>query len=260
MSETATPKVGTKTACLLVIGNEILSGRTQDANIRAVAVALGAAGIRLDEVRVIPDVAETIISTLNTCRAHFDMVLTTGGIGPTHDDITAPCVARAFGVPLERHDETFRLLEATFAPGTFNTARQRMAMLPKGSIPIPNDVSAAPGFSIGNVHVMAGVPRIMRAMLRSLVPTLPGGAPLAMASWHSDTLREGDLADALSAVQDEFPALDLGSYPYERPDGRRGVALVAKGFDSEQVRRAGARLRTVIEGLGAVPIEGEPPA
>jgi len=162
-------------------------------------------------------------------------------------------------VPLETHAPTFAALEAVFAPGTFNAARQRMAMLPRGAVPIPNDVSAAPGFSIGNVHVMAGVPRIMRAMLRVLVPTLPGGAPLTMASFHSDALREGDLAAPLATAQDDFSDIDLGSYPYERPDGRHGVALVAKGFDASRVEAAGRRLHDIIAELGATPISGEPP-
>ena len=172
------------TACILVIGNEILSGRTQDANIQFLARRLGGLGIALREVRIIPDLRETIVSNIVELRARFDHLLTTGGIGPTHDDITSPCVAEAFGVPWEIHPESFAKLEAHMAPGTFNAARQRMATLPRGAVPIENPVSVAPGFSIGNVHVMAGVPRIMQAMFDTLAPRLAGGRPVVSAAWR----------------------------------------------------------------------------
>src|ERR1019366_5181953 len=151
------------TACVLVIGNEVLSGRTQDANIRFLATRLGEVGIPLREVRVIPDIAETIIATVNEVRAKFDHVFTTGGIGPTHDDITSECIAAAFGVPWEPHPVAFAKMNAAYKPGDFNAARQRMATMPRGASLIETTVSIAPGFSIGNVHVMAGVPRIMQA-------------------------------------------------------------------------------------------------
>src|SRR6516165_12060779 len=152
------------TACLLVIGNEVLSGRTQDANIRFLAQGLGAIGIPLREVRVIPDVADTIVNTVNEVRAKFDHVFTTGGIGPTHDDITSGCVARAFGVPLIVHPEARRLLEGHYPPGGLNEARLRMAQVPEGASLLPNPISRAPGFQICNVYVLPGVPQIMQAI------------------------------------------------------------------------------------------------
>jgi len=245
------------TACILVIGNEILSGRTQDANIQFLARRLGELGIPLREVRVIPDVRETIISNIVELRARFDNLLTTGGIGPTHDDITSACVAEAFGVPWEIHPESFAKLEAHMAPGTFNAARQRMATLPRGAIPIDNPVSVAPGFSIGNVHVMAGVPRIMRAMFENLAPKLTRGKPVVSASWHADGLLEGAIAEGLEAIQNRFPDLDIGSYPYERPQ-RRGVSLVSKGIDAAAVEQAAAAVHALIAGLGFTPVAGEP--
>ncbi|GBQ92971.1 competence/damage-inducible protein A [Asaia krungthepensis] len=247
----------TPTACLLIIGNEILSGRTQDANIRFIATGLAQAGIALEEVRVIPDKARRIVETVATCRAQFDHVFTTGGIGPTHDDITAGCVAEAIGVPLEIHEESYRKLEEYLGKEKFNKARQRMAWLPRGAIPIANSVSIAPGFTIANVHVMAGVPSIMQSMFTALLPNLEGGAPLRSVAWHAD-LREGTLAEGLEQIQNDFPLLDLGSYPFERQDGRKGVSLVAKGYDEASVTDAGERIRTLIESLGETPVSGEP--
>ena len=250
------------TACILVIGNEILSGRTQDANVQFLARRLGEIGVALREVRVIPDVRETIVANIVELRARFDHLLTTGGIGPTHDDITSPCVAEAFGVPWEIHAESFAKLEAHMAPGTFNAARQRMAMLPRGATPIDNPVSVAPGFSIGNVHVMAGVPRIMQAMFEKLAHQLRGGRPTISASWHADNLPEGTIAADLEVIQHRFPGLDIGSYPYERRDTggvRRGVSLVSKGTDEDLVRQAAAAVRALIESVGFAPVEGEPP-
>lgn len=245
------------TACLLVIGNEVLSGRTRDANIHYLAARLGEIGLPLREVRVIPDVAATIIATVNEVRARFDAVFTTGGIGPTHDDITSECVAAAFGVPWEPHAATWAAMEQRYAPGEFNEARQRMATMPRGATPIENSVSFAPGFSIGNVHVMAGVPRIMQAMFENLAPRLPRGRPVISRAVHATSLFEGQIAAGLSAVQARFPTLDLGSYPYERPT-TRGVAIVAKGTDETQAEAAIAEVTTLIAGLGHAPIVGEP--
>ncbi|WP_342629018.1 molybdopterin-binding protein [Nguyenibacter vanlangensis] len=247
------------TACILVIGNEILSGRTQDVNVQYIARRLAELGITLAEVRIIPDRRPVIVDTIVAARAAFDHVFTTGGIGPTHDDITAPCVAEAFGLPWVIHPETFRLLEAHFPQGEFNAARQRMATLPQGAVPIPNPVSSAPGFSIGNVHVLAGVPRIMRAMFEELAPSLRHGTPVASQSWHALGLYEGALAAGLTDIQERFPGLDIGSYPFRRPDGRGGVTLVSKGLDPAQVRAAADAVQALIAQLGCTPIEGEPP-
>src|ERR1700760_4699480 len=200
-------------ACLLVIGNEVLSGRTQDANIRFLAQGLGAIGIPLREVRVIPDVPETIVGTVNEVRAKFDHVFTTGGIGPTHDDITSECIAAAFGVPWEPHPEAWARMEKHYKPGEFNAARQRMATMPRGATLIDNPISIAPGFTIGNVHVMAGVPRIMQAMFDALAPSLNGGPPIVSRAVHAQGIAEGQIAEGLGLVQAAFPDVDLGSYP-----------------------------------------------
>jgi molybdenum cofactor synthesis domain-containing protein len=247
------------TACLLVIGNEVLSGRTQDANIQFLATRLGQLGIPLREVRVIPDVAETIVGTINEVRARFDHVFTTGGIGPTHDDITSPCVAEAFGVPWEPHPEAWAKMAPHYAPGEFNAARQRMATMPRGARLIESAASIAPGFSIGNVHVMAGVPRIMQAQFESLAPTLRGGTPITSRAVHAVGLPEGRIADGLTAIQARFPDLDLGSYPFYRAGGGGGVAIVAKGTDAPAVVAAIAEVTGLMSSLDATPIQGEPP-
>jgi molybdenum cofactor synthesis domain-containing protein len=245
------------TTCLLVIGNEVLSGRTQDANIKFIATRLGEIGMPLREVRVIPDVAETIIRTVNEVRAAFDHVFTTGGIGPTHDDITSECVAEAFGVPWEKHPEAWARLEKHYKPGEFNAARQRMATMPRGATLIDNPISIAPGFTMGNVHVMAGVPRIMQAMFEALVPTMPGGTPVGARAVHTQGVPEGAIAEGLAAIQARYPALDIGSYPYYRAQGN-GVAIVAKGTDLAAAETAIAEVTALMRTLGGNPVQGEP--
>jgi molybdenum cofactor synthesis domain-containing protein len=252
------------TACLLVIGNEVLSGRTQDANIKFLATRLGEIGIPLREVRVIPDVAETIISTVNEVRARFDHVFTTGGIGPTHDDITSECIAAAFGVPWEPHAEAWERMaryyeQARGGIAEFNPARQRMATMPRGAVLIDNEISIAPGFTIGNVHVMAGVPRIMRSMFDGLAPRLAGGPPIVSVAVYAPGLPEGRIAEGLAAIQARYAALDLGSYPYYRSDGN-GVAIVAKGNDAAAATAAIAEVTALMARLGGTPIQGEPPS
>ncbi len=246
------------TTCLLVIGNEVLSGRTRDANIQFLAQKLGAIGMPLREVRVIPDVPATIVATVNECRAAFEHVFTTGGIGPTHDDITSECVAAAFGVPWEPHPEAWARLERHYRPGEFNAARQRMATMPRGATLIDNPVSIAPGFTIGNVHVMAGVPRIMQAMWDALAPGLPGGTPVLSLAVHTGGLAEGTMAEALGAIQARHPGLDIGSYPYYRASGN-GVAIVAKGTDAATLAAAITEVTAMMQGMGATPTPGEPP-
>ena len=246
------------TACLLVIGNEVLSGRTRDANIQFIATKLGEIGMPLREVRVIPDVPETIIGTVNECRAKYDHVFTTGGIGPTHDDITSECIAAAFGLPWEPHPVAWERMERAFPPGGFNEARQRMATMPRGAELIDNAISVAPGFTIGNVHVMAGVPRIMQSMMDTLLPRLPHGTPIASRAVHALGLSEGLIAAGLQAVQQRYPQLDLGSYPFYRPTGN-GVAIVAKGPDATAAEAAIAEVTVLIQGLERHPVQGEPP-
>ena len=236
------------TACLLVIGNEVLSGRTQDANIRFLATGLGAIGIPLREVRVIPDVPETIVSTVNEVRAKFDYVFTTGGIGPTHDDITSECVAAAFGVPWEPHPDAWARMERSYKPGEFNAARQRMATMPRGATLIDNAMSVAPGFQIGNVYVMAGVPRVMQSMFEWLAPRLKGGAPIVSRSVHVAGLAEGIIAAPLGQVQAKYPTVDIGSYPFYRPGGN-GVAIVAKGTDATAAEAAIVEVTAIIYGI-----------
>jgi molybdenum cofactor synthesis domain-containing protein len=245
------------TACLLVIGNEVLSGRTRDANIQFLATGLGNLGIPLREVRVIPDVPQTIIDTVNETRARFDYVFTTGGIGPTHDDITSECIAAAFGVPWEPHPIAWPRMEAAYKPGEFNAARQRMATMPRGAALIENAISVAPGFQMDNVYVMAGVPRIMQSMFEWLAPRLEGGARIEMRAVHVFGLPEGVIADGLGAIQKQFPDIDLGSYPFYRATGN-GVTLVAKGADAAAAEAAITEVTALITSFGKTPIPGEP--
>jgi molybdenum cofactor synthesis domain-containing protein len=244
------------TAAILIIGNEILSGRTQDINVQFIATRLAALGIKLQEVRVIPDVPNRIIGAVNELRAAYDQIFTTGGIGPTHDDITSECIAAAFGVPWEHHVETFAMMAERMGDG-FNAARQRMATMPRGAKPIANAVSLAPGFSIANVHVMAGVPRIMQSMFQALEAELPRGIPITMRSVHAMGVLEGAIAEGLSAIQDRFPELDLGSYPFRR-DSLWGVAIVAKGTDIPALEAAIAQATELMEAQNTTPVQGEP--
>src|ERR1700687_5315604 len=207
-------------ACVVIIGNEILSGRTQDANLAFLAQGLNEAGIRLREARVIPDVAETIIRTLNEVRGRFDCVSTTGGIGPTHDDITSASIAEAFGVSLILHPEAKRILESHYPPGGLNEARLRMAQVPEGAALLPNPISRAPGFRIENVFVLPGVPQIMQAIFNELKHRLKGGAKVLSRS-VSCTLGAGTIAQDLAALQDRYPDVEIGSDPAFRGRGFR---------------------------------------
>jgi molybdenum cofactor synthesis domain-containing protein len=247
------------TAAILVIGNEILSGRTQDVNIRFLAQHLAERGIRLAEARVIPDIADVIVGTVNELRARYDLLFTTGGIGPTHDDITSECVAAAFGVPWEPQPEAWARMERSYKPGEFNAARQRMATMPRGATLIDNAISIAPGFTIGNVHVLAGVPRVMQSMFESLAPLLPGATPIAARAVHALGVSEGRIAEPLGAIQARYPDADIGSYPFYWPSGN-GVAIVAKGTDPARLEAAIAEVSALFGALGHAPIAGEPPA
>jgi len=243
-------------AAILIIGNEILSGRTQDINVQFIAKRLAELGIKLQEVRVIPDVPERIIGAVNELRAAYDQLFTTGGIGPTHDDITSECVAAAFGVPWEHHPETFALMAERMGE-SFNAARQRMATMPRGARPIANAVSLAPGFSIANVHVMAGVPRIMQAMFTALEAELPRGEKIEMRTVYGMGVVEGAIAAGLSAIQDRFAGVDMGSYPFRR-EKVWGVAMVAKGTDVAALEAAIAEATDLIRSQGVEPVQGEP--
>ena len=231
------------TAAMIVIGDEILSGRTRDSNMHHLSGQLTEAGIDLKEVRVIGDEVDTIISAVRAMSASYDHVFTSGGIGPTHDDITANCIAAAFGVSIDVRDDARAILAAHYAKsGTeLNEARLRMARIPEGASLIDNPVSAAPGFTLQNVHVMAGVPSVFQAMVQSVLPTLTGGAPLI-----SKTLRiergEGDIAGPLGALAVAFPDLSMGSYPFQK-DGKYGAHIVIRGNDDAQIDDAMIQLQ-----------------
>jgi molybdenum cofactor synthesis domain-containing protein len=230
------------TAAMLVIGDEILSGRTRDGNTHYLAGELTRQGITLREVRVVPDDHEAIVAAVNALRAAHDHVFTSGGIGPTHDDITADAIAAAFGVTIGIRDDARALLEAHYSRAglEFNAARQRMARIPAGASLIDNPVSTAPGFTIGNVHVMAGVPNIFQAMVASVLPTITGGDPLLSQSLRVNR-GEGDIAGPFAALAAEFPELSMGSYPFVQ-NGAMGTNLVIRGTDAAQVARAMTRL------------------
>jgi len=230
MSETTSDRV---TAAVLIIGDEILSGRTQDTNLRDIARYLGVLGIDLAEARTVPDVMEEIVAALNALRARYDYVITTGGIGPTHDDITADAVAAAFGVELVEHPEIIAMMEARFGD-QLNAARRRMARVPVGGDLVKNPVQGPPGFTIGNVFVLAGVPQIMRGMLEDVGPRLRGGRPTVSRTVRVEGTGEGALAAPLEAVAKAHPAMSLGSYPFFTPEGY-GSNLVLRGRDPDEV-------------------------
>jgi molybdenum cofactor synthesis domain-containing protein len=254
MPNNAAPPPKTYTACILIIGNEILSGRVQDENVAFLAKGLNEVGIRLKEVRVIPDDSDTIVGTVNEVRRAFDYVFTTGGIGPTHDDITAQCIAEAFAVKLILHPEAKRLLEGHYPPGAVNEARMRMAYVPDGAVLLPNPISRAPGFRVDNVYVMAGVPQIMQATFRELSHQLKGGAKMLSRS-VSCSLGEGVLAKGLGELQARYDDLEIGSYPYFRR-ADFGVTLVVRGTDRERLLAATEELKALIASLGGDPHEG----
>jgi len=234
------------TAAMLVIGDEILSGRTRDSNMHHLARELTRAGIELAEARVVPDVHSRILDAVQALSAGHTHVFTSGGIGPTHDDITADAVAAAFGASIDVRADARALLEAHYAKsGTgLNAARLRMARIPEGARLIENSISAAPGFVIGNVHVMAGVPAIFEAMLASVLPGLTGGAPMLSRSLRVE-VPEGDVAEALGRVAEAFSDLSMGSYPFIR-GGVYGTNLVLRGQDAARLDEAVTRLRAAL--------------
>ena len=245
-------------AAMLIIGNEVLSGRTRDANLQHFALKLATRGIVLGEARVIPDVPQIIVSAVNTLRAQYRYVFTTGGIGPTHDDITADCIAEAFGVRIGEDPRALAILERYYVNrDDFTSARRRMARIPAGADLIPNPVSGAPGFRIENVYVMAGVPRINQAMLDAVLDSLDEGTPrLAAALWG--LVVEGRIADPLREIQTRAPDVEIGSYP-NFIDGKFGTVLVLKSYDADALARAKNEVAAMLRAEGAEPREGEPP-
>lgn len=217
------------TAAFLVIGDEILSGRTKDKNIGFLADYLTALGIDLTEVRIVPDVQSEIVDAVNALRAKYTYVFTSGGIGPTHDDITAESIAAAFGVPLNLDPRAVAIMEQHYAPGQFTTARQRMARIPEGAELIENKVSKAPGFRMDNVHVMAGVPAIMQAMMDALAPSLKTGKKMLSETVAAD-MPESRIAERLAAIQDAHPQTLIGSYP-KATDGKFTTQIVIRSRD-----------------------------
>ena len=242
------------TACLIIIGNEILSGRTQDANLAIVGKKCDALGIRLTETRVIPDDEEIIITTVNNCRAEFTYIFTTGGIGPTHDDITAAAIARAFNVEVVRNEEAVKALDRYYEPGRLIEARLKMADIPAGARLIDNPVSGAPGFQLENVFVLPGVPVIMEAMFDGLADRLVGGDPILTENILTD-LVESVIAKDLEAVQEKYSEVSMGSYPYFRK-GKLGVNLVLRGTDRARMDAAADELAATILRLKGNPVRG----
>jgi molybdenum cofactor synthesis domain-containing protein len=237
---------GVITAGLLVIGDEILSGRTKDKNIGFVADYLTAIGIDLREVRVVGDEEQAIIEALNALRTRYSYVFTTGGIGPTHDDITADSIAKAFGVAIDHDPRAVALMRQRFGPADLNEARLRMARIPKGAELIANKVSTAPGFRIDNVLVMAGVPTIMQAMLEEVAPSLKTGHRMLSQTVRAD-LREGDIGTELAEVAKSHPDVIIGSYPFFDEARGPNTNIVARARDAAKLADATAAVRTMLD-------------
>ena len=220
-------------AAILIIGNEILSGRTQDTNTSTLAIWLNSIGVKVNEVRVIPDIEKTIVDTLNHLRKVNDYVFTTGGIGPTHDDITAESVSKAFSLKYEIHKEAFKILEAYYKPGEFNEGRQKMVWMPKNADLILNPTSGAPGFSVENVFCLPGVPSILKAMLGGLKNKIVGGNPILSKTLSLRTI-ESEIANSLTKVQDKNKDVEIGSYPFFHA-GKLGVSIVIRSEDQTKI-------------------------
>ncbi len=239
------------TACVLIIGNEILSGRTQDTNLNHMAATLADWGIRVREARVIPDIEAEIVSAVNEMRRKFNYVFTTGGIGPTHDDITAASIAKAFGVPLVTNPVIEARIRSREAPPEVMDSRLRMALIPDGAALVDNITGGPQGFCIENVYVMAGIPAVMRAMLATLEGKLDAGLPVRSRTVTA-YLGESTIAAALTHIQDQFPDVDLGSYPFFRDD-RYGTSLVMRGVDELELDRVLDAVRQAIVDAGETP-------
>jgi molybdenum cofactor synthesis domain-containing protein len=244
------------TAALVVIGDEILSGRTQDKNVAQVATWLNDQGIRLAEVRIVPDDLGKIGDAVNALRLANDYVFTTGGIGPTHDDITVDAIAGAFGVPVIVHPNARAILEGYYRdrPGGLTDARLRMARVPEGAELIPNPTSGAPGVKIDNVYIMAGVPHIAASMLEALAGKLEGGRPVVSVTVGARAA-ESDVADLLRETEEAHPGVAIGSYPFFK-DGRYGANFVIRSEDANLARRTGQELSARLRAAGYEPVEG----
>jgi molybdenum cofactor synthesis domain-containing protein len=249
MTSTSATSDRVVTACILVIGNEILSGRTKDANISFLATELGKLGVRVMECRVIPDVEERVVETVNEVRRKFDYVFTTGGIGPTHDDITADCIAKAFGVDISEHPEAIDRMTRYYGDAAlFTPARRRMARVPHGGVLVDNPVSVAPGFQMENVFTFAGIPRIVEGMFDAMKHRLVGGKPMLSRTVRTNQ-PEGLIAEKLGALQQRYEDLDIGSYPGFR-NGRPSVQLVLRGTDDARLAAASGELQAFLREMG----------
>ncbi len=242
-------------AAVLLIGDELLSGRTQDLNLQTLAKFLAPLGVQIAEARVVADVPAEIVAAINVLRATYDYVFTTGGIGPTHDDKTADAVASAFGVSIGVREDARAILEAHYkGPGPLNEARLRMARIPDGATLIANPVSRAPGFQLGNVFVMAGVPSIMRGMLEDVGHRIEGGAVVRAVTVRGKGVREGDIAAGLAALEAAYGGVvSFGSYPWFSPPDSFGLHLVARSADAAALARAGEDMAALIRARGAEP-------
>lgn len=249
------------TAAICLIGDELLSGRTRDINTQTIAQFLAPYGVPVREVRIVPDEQNRIVEAVNSLRATYTYVFTTGGIGPTHDDITADAIAAAFGVGIGEHPEAAALLEARYAEMNteFTPARRRMARVPDGASLIDNPVSGAPGFQTGNVFTLAGVPKIVEGMLGDIGHRLETGAVVKSITVRGSDLREGDLAEALSALSNQHDGVSIGSYPWFRTVNDHGVALIARGTDDTALAQISNALAALVRAQGVEPeiIEGE---
>ena len=243
------------TACVVIIGNEILSGRTQDVNLAHIAQQLNEWGVRVTEARVVPDVEEVVVSTVNAARARFDYVFTTGGIGPTHDDITADCIAKAFGVPLVVSDEIAEGLRRRPAPDDVMANRLRMARIPEGATLIANPTGGPQGFRMENVFVMAGIPSVMQGMLSTVGDEIEGG-DVVRSRFVAAYLGESQIASALTEIQARYPDIELGSYPFYRSE-RFGTTLVMRGTSETDLERMLEQIRNAIIAAGGQPLEAE---
>ncbi|MGB0921418.1 MAG: competence/damage-inducible protein A [Alphaproteobacteria bacterium] len=250
----------TKTAAILTIGDEILSGRTQDTNMSYIATWLGDKGIDVNEARTVSDVETDIVAAVQALSGRYDYVFTTGGIGPTHDDITAEAIAAAFNTPIDIRDDAYAILDAHYPPGEFTDARKRMARIPDGATLIDNPVSKAPGFRLENVFVMAGVPIIMKAMLESLAHDLIGGPKMESRTYTGHGMAEGKIAEQLSAFADKWPDVSIGSYPYFRQKGAQGgngVSVVLRSRNGADLDAAARAVERMIKDQGITPNDAD---
>jgi len=248
-------KLNKITSAIIIIGNEILSGRTQEVNLSHLSIWLNKLGVRVEEVRIIPDIENKIVNCVNELRRKFNYVFTTGGIGPTHDDITAESISKAFGLKYQIHKEGYKILEAYYKQGEFNEGRQKMIWMPENSKLILNPTSGAPGFSVENVFCLPGVPSILKAMLGGLKNDIVGGNPILS---HTINLRtvESEIAKSLTSVQDNNKDVEIGSYPFFQA-GKLGVSIVMRSEDQLKIDKCNLQILEFVNQKKIEIVEGE---